>query len=132
MIYSVLCEDAMLSCCHFCSIQKFVLFNNINKVDLSFAQLDTKQKVNILLYGYPPNKSNALDQDVKFVINYLKKSGCFDKPLISFNQLFYLRLFFVLLTKFITYNWLQISCIKTSSFLLLFLFVTSDSQWDKH
>ena len=73
--------------CNFYSIQRFELFNNINKVDLSFTQLDTKEQVNTLLYGYPPNKSNALNQDIiKFVINFLKKSGLFDKPLISFNQ----------------------------------------------
>ena len=58
--------------CHFYSIQRFELFNNINKVDHSFTQLDTKKQVNILLYGYPPNKSNALNQDIiKFIINFL-------------------------------------------------------------
>ena len=73
--------------CHFYSIQRFELFNNINKVDPSFTQLDPKEQVNILLYSYPPIKSNALNQDIiKFVINFLKKSGRFDKPLISFNQ----------------------------------------------
>ena len=46
--------------CHFYSIQRFELFNNINKVDPSFTQLDTIEQVNILLYGYPPSKSNAL------------------------------------------------------------------------
>ena len=73
--------------CHFYSIQRFELFNNINKVDPSFTQLDTKEQVNILLYGYLPNKSNTLNEDIiKFVINFLKKSGRFDKPLISFSQ----------------------------------------------
>ena len=73
--------------CHFYSIQRFELFNNINKVDHSFTQLDTKKQVNILLYGYPPNKSNALNQDIiKFLINFLKKSGGFVKSLISLNQ----------------------------------------------
>ena len=73
--------------CHFYSIQRFELFNNINKVEPSFTQLGTKEQVNILLRGYPPNKSNALNQDIiKFVINFLKKSGRFYKPLFSFNQ----------------------------------------------
>ena len=73
--------------CHFYSIQRFELFNNINKVDPSFTQLDTKEQVNILLYRYPPSKSNPLNQDIiKFVINFLKKFSCFDKPLISLNQ----------------------------------------------
>ena len=79
--------EHLLLCCHFYYIQRFELFNNINKVDPSFIQLDTKEQVNILLYGYPPNKSNALNEDIiKFVINFLKKSGRFDKQLISFNQ----------------------------------------------
>ena len=51
------------------------------------TQLDTKEQVDILLYGYPPNKSNALNQGIiKFVINFLIKSGRFDKPLNRFNQ----------------------------------------------
>ena len=89
--------DHFLLRCHFYSIQRFELFNNINKVDPSFTQLDTKEQVNILLYGYLPNKSNTLNEDIiKFVINFLKKSGRFDKPLISLNQRFYVLLFFFL------------------------------------
>ena len=123
------------------------LFNNINKVDPSFTQLDTKEQVNILLYGYPPNKSNVLNQDIiKFVINFLKKSSHFDKPLISpwtymirLNQRFYVLLFsflpicllyvfFVRKCKSAADNWLQISCINkllliNSSLLLLFLYL---------
>ena len=71
--------------CHIYSIQRFELFNNINYIDLSLTQLDTKEQVNILLCGYPPNKSNALNQDIiMFVIYFLKKSGRFAKLLISF------------------------------------------------
>ena len=89
--------EHFLLCCHFYYIQKFELFNNINKVDPSFIQCDTKEQVSILVYGYPPNKSNALDQDIiNFVINFLKKSGRFDKPLISFSQWFYVLQFFFL------------------------------------
>ena len=50
--------------CHFYTIQRCELFNNINKVDLSFKQLDTKEQVNILSYSYPLNKFNALNQDI--------------------------------------------------------------------
>ena len=50
--------------CHLYSIQRFEIFSNINKVDPSFTQLDTKEQVNILLYRYAPNKSNALNQDI--------------------------------------------------------------------
>ena len=116
VVQSVLCVDVMLKLkilntsslflfifiliylyFHIYSIQRFKLFNNINKVDLSFTQLNTKEQVNILLYGYPPNQSNALNQDIiKFVINFLKKFGRFDKPLISFNHWFYVLLFFFL------------------------------------
>ena len=103
----------------FFSIQRFELFNNINKFDISFTQLGTKEQVNILLYGYPQNISNTLNQDIiKFVINFLKKSGYFDKPLISFNKWFYIVTFlsaymlivchslFVNNRKFVAYNWL--------------------------
>ena len=78
-------EHALLYC-HFYSTQRFEHFNNINKIDLSFTQLGTTEQVNTLLYSYPPSKSNALNQDIiKFVISFLKKSGHFDKPSISFN-----------------------------------------------
>ena len=78
--------------CHLYSIQRFKLFNNINKLDPSFTQLDT---TNILLYVYRTNKFDASNQDIiKFVINFLKKTCCFDKPLISLNQWFYVLLFY--------------------------------------
>ena len=76
--------EHLLLRCHFYSIQRFEILNNINKIDLSFTQLDTIEKVNNLLHGYPPNKSNALNQDItKFVINFLEKSDRFNKPLIN-------------------------------------------------
>ena len=87
-------EETGTSSCIAIFIQRFELFSNFNKVDCSFTQLDTKEQVNILLYCYPPIKSN---QDIiKFVINFIKSSGCFDKPLISFNQCFHVLLFFCL------------------------------------
>ena len=73
--------------CLFYSIQRFELSHNINKVDPSFEQLDTKEQVNTFLYCYPHSKSNTLNQNIiKFVVNFLKKSRRFDKPLISLNQ----------------------------------------------
>ena len=137
--------EHFLLCCHFYSILWFELFNNINKVDPSFIQLYNKEQVCILLYGYPSNKSNVWNQDIiRFVISFPKKSGRFDKPLISLNRWFYVLLFFffpicllyVIIfllennCKFFAYNWLQISCINTvllinSSLLFLFLFVTN-------
>ena len=70
--------------CHFYYIQRFELFNNINKAEPSFTQLDTKEQVNILLYGYPLNKSDTSNQDIiKILINIF---GRFDKRLINLNQ----------------------------------------------
>ena len=70
--------------CHFYYVQRFELFNNINKVKPSFTQLGTKEQVNILLYGYPLNKSNTSNQDIiKILINTF---GRFDKRLINLNQ----------------------------------------------
>ena len=95
VIQSVLYVDVMLklklpntSSCIVIFIQFKDLSSSIILTKLtSFTQLDTKEQVNILLYGYLPNKSNALNQDIiKLVINFLEKSGRFDKPLISFNQ----------------------------------------------
>ena len=58
--------------CNFYSAQRFEFFNDIDKVDLSFIQLRTKEQANNFLYGYPRNKSNTLNQDIiKFVTNFL-------------------------------------------------------------
>ena len=79
----------------FKDLRSSVILTKLTKV--LFTQLDTKEQVNILLYDYPPSKSNALNQDItKFVINFLKKSGRFDKPLISLNQWFYVLLYLFL------------------------------------
>ena len=105
----------------------FILFNNIlnniKKNYFPFTQLHTKEQVNILLYGYLSNKSNAFNQGIiKIIINFLQKSDRFDKPLISFNQCFYVLLFlflpiflFYVITsllenncKFAACNWLKI------------------------
>ena len=109
--------------CHFYSIQRFELLNNIKKNYFPFTQLHTKEQVNILLYGYLSNKSNAFNQDIiKIIINFLEKSDRLDKPLISFNQCFYVLLFlflpiclFYVITsllenncKFVACNWLKI------------------------
>ena len=106
VIQSVLCgssaeiedtEHFFLRCIFFYSIERFKLFNNINKIELSFTQFDFIEQVNILLYGYPADKFNVLDGDtIKFAINFLKKSDRFVKQLISFNQWFYVLLFFFL------------------------------------
>ena len=104
--------------CHFYSIQRFELFNNINKADPSFTQLDTEEQVNIMLYGYRSNKPNALNQDIiKSVITFLKKSGRLDKPLINLNQWFYVLLFF-----FLPICLLCVFCFFFVFFFLVFVF----------
>ena len=50
-----------------------------------------------MLRHYPPTKSNALYQDIiKFVIDFINKSGRFDKPLISLKKWIYVLLFLFL------------------------------------
>ena len=50
-----------------------------------------------MLHHYPPTKSNALYHDImKFVIDFIKKSVCFDKPLISLKKWIYVLLFLFL------------------------------------
>ena len=50
-----------------------------------------------MLHHYPPTKSNALYQDIiKFVIDFIKRSGRFDKPLISLKKWIYVLLFLFL------------------------------------
>ena len=71
VIKSVLCADVMqiLKILKPSFLQLFVFITlNRNKADPSFTQLDTEEQVNILLYSYPPHKSNAFNQDIKFVI----------------------------------------------------------------
>ena len=58
---------------HFHSTQRFEPPKNINSFDLSFFQSGTKKEVNTLLCGYPPNKSNTLNQImIKFAMIFLK------------------------------------------------------------
>ena len=74
--------EHLLLLCHFYSAQRFEVFNNINKIDLSFTQLGTKEQVNILLYGYTLSKAYTLNQVIiKFAINFHITSGRLDKTL---------------------------------------------------
>ena len=74
--------EHLLLLCHFYSAQRFEVFNNINKIDLSFTQLGTKEQVNILLYGYTLSKAYTLNQVIiKFAINFQITSGRLDKTL---------------------------------------------------
>ena len=49
--------------------------------------INEKDQVNVLLYGYQIDKPKSFSQSIlKNVISYVKATGRFDKPLISFRQ----------------------------------------------
>ena len=77
----------MILRCHFYSSQRLELFDNLNKINSSFFKLSAKDQVSNLLYGYSSNNPISLSEDIiKLVINFLIKSGRFDRPLIRLNQ----------------------------------------------
>ena len=87
----------MILRCHFYSSQRLELFDNLNKINSSFFKLSAKDQVSNLLYGYSSNNPISLSEDIiKLVINFLIKSGRFDRPLIRLNQLmcFFIFLFY--------------------------------------
>ena len=58
--------------CHFYSPQRLELFENLEKVDASFLNLNVKHKVNFLLYGSQSATSKSSNHEIlKFVINYI-------------------------------------------------------------
>ena len=73
--------------CHLYSPQRLELFENLEKVDSSFLNLNIKEKVIFLLYGSQPASSKSCNHEIqKFVINYIKGTGRFDRPLFCPNQ----------------------------------------------
>ena len=73
--------------CHFYSTLRLELFENLEKIDPKFVNLNEKDQINVLLYGYQINKSKTSSQSIlKNVTSYIKTTGRFDKPLISFKQ----------------------------------------------
>ena len=75
--------------CHLYSPQRLELFGNIEKVNWSFLNLNIKDKVSILLYGSQSATFKCSYHEIlKFVINYTKETGCFDRPLFCPNQWF--------------------------------------------
>ena len=54
--------------CHFYSTQRLELFENLKKVDSIFFNLNEKDQVNTLLYGFQTNYSKCANQEIlKFV-----------------------------------------------------------------
>ena len=80
-------KEHFLVRCHFYYSQRLEFFDKLIKINSSFFKLSAKDQVNILLYGYSSKKRISLSGDIiKLVINFLIEFGCFDRPLISFNQ----------------------------------------------
>ena len=73
--------------CHLYSPQRLELFENLENVDSSFLNLNVKDKVSFLLYGSQSATSKSSNHEIlKFVINYIKEIGRFDRPLPCPNQ----------------------------------------------
>ena len=63
------------------------LFENLEKIDPNFLNLNEKDQVDVLLYGYQINKSKNFSQSIlNNVISYVKATARFDKPLFNFKQ----------------------------------------------
>ena len=72
---------------HLYSPQRLELFENLEKVDSSFLNLNVKDKVCFLLYDSQSATSTSSNHEIlKFVINYIKETGRFDRPLFCPNQ----------------------------------------------
>ena len=73
--------------CHFYSTLRLELFENLEKIDPKFLDLNVKDHVNVLLYGYQINKPESFNQSIlKSVISYIKATARFDRLLASFKQ----------------------------------------------
>ena len=66
--------------CHLYFPQRLGLFQNHEKNDSSFLNLNVKDKFSFLLYGSQTATSKSFNHDVlKIVINYTKDTGRFDE-----------------------------------------------------
>ena len=73
--------------CHLYSPDRLELFEKLEKVDSSFLILKVKDKVSFLLYGSQSATSKSSNHEIlKFVINYIKENGRFDRSLFCPNQ----------------------------------------------
>ena len=74
--------------CHLYSPQRLELFENLEKGDSSFSNLKVKDKISFLLYGSQSATSKSSNHEIlKFVINYIKETGRFDRPLFLFKAM---------------------------------------------
>ena len=73
--------------CHLYSPQRLELFENLEKVDSCFLNLNVKDKVSFLLYGSQSVTSRSSNHEIlKFVIYYIQETGRFDRPPFCPNQ----------------------------------------------
>ena len=73
--------------CHFHSTLRLEFFENLEKIDPNFLNLNEKDQDNVLLYGYQINEPKSFNQGIlKNVTSYIKATGWFNKPLIIFKQ----------------------------------------------
>ena len=70
--------------CSFYSTQRLEIFENLERVDSIFFNLNEKHQVNSLLSGSQTNDSKCANQNIlKFVITYIKPITRSDRSLIS-------------------------------------------------
>ena len=69
--------------CHFYAPQRLEFFENLEKILI----LKVKDKVSLLLYGSQSATYKSPNHEIlKFVINYIKETGRFDRPVFCPNQ----------------------------------------------
>ena len=75
--------------CHLYSPQRLELTENLLKVEASFLNLNVKDKVSFLLYDSQSATSRwSIHEILKFVVNSIKETGCFDRSHFCPNQWF--------------------------------------------
>ena len=68
-------EDFLLRC-HFYSALRLELFENLEKIDPNFLNLNERDQVNVLLYSYQISKHKSFDQNIlNNVISYVKATA---------------------------------------------------------
>ena len=74
--------------CHLYSLQRLELFENLEKIDSNFLNVNVKDKVCFLLYGSQSVTTKSFSHDIYqcFNCNYIKETGRFDRPLFCPNQ----------------------------------------------
>ena len=62
--------------CHFYSTLRLELFENLEKIDPNFLNVNEKGQVNVLLFGYQMNKPKSFNQSIlKNVSYFIRKSN---------------------------------------------------------